>query len=267
MEFTALAFYYPKLIVYAMRLNSLYDKVFNKIPILGMIHLAGDEPVETALEEIAVYVEEGVDGAIIENYHGSVEDVKETLRKASGVKPGIVMGVNVLPNEFEQSFALAHRYGADFIQVDYVAGRYDRGELDFDAYSRCKERYPDIIVLGGVWPKYYTPVEGSDLTVDLLEGKSRAEAVVVTGAGTGVETPLGKIERFREVLGRYPLVVGAGLTADNAFKQLCISDGAIVGSFFKNDKDTRNPIDRGKIREFISVVREARKYQMVNELR
>ena len=61
--------------------------------------------------------------------------------------------------------------------------------------------------------------------------------------------------------------MGAGLTADNAFKQLCISDGAIVGSFFKNDKDTRNPIDRGKIREFISVVREARKYQMVNELR
>ena len=89
----------------------------------------------------------------------------------------------------------------------------------------------------------------------------RAEAVVVTGAGTGVETPLGKIIRFREIVGGHPLVVGAGLTVDNAYEQLCVSDGAIVGSFFKKGGDTRNPVDRGKIRDFMSVVRAARKYQ------
>ena len=244
-----------------MRLNSLYDKVFNKIPILGMIHLAGDDPVKRALEEIAVYEEEGVDGAIIENYHGTVEDVTQTLKKTSTMKTNIVIGVNVLPNEFEQAFTLAHKYGADFIQLDYVAGRYTRGELDFQAYSRVKEKYPNIIVLGGVWPKYYTPLEGSDLEQDLWEAKSRAEAVVVTGAGTGVETPLGKVKQFRELIGGHPLVVGAGLTADNAYERLCISDGAIVGSFFKEGGDTRNPIDREKIRDFMSIVEEARKYQ------
>lgn len=250
-----------------MKLNRLYDKVFNKIPILGMIHLAGDEPVKRALEEIAIYEEEGIDGVIIENYHGSVEDVIQTLKKTSTMKPEIVIGVNVLPNEFEQAFTLAHKYGADFIQIDYVAGRYSRGELDFTAYSMCKERYPDIIVLGGVWPKYYTPVEGSDLERDLRAAKSRAEAVVVTGAGTGMETPLGKIKRFREIIGGHPLVVGAGLTVDNAYEQLCISDGAIVGSFFKKYGDTRNPIDRGRIRDFMSIVKEARKYQNDEALR
>lgn len=244
-----------------MRLNSLYDKVFNKIPILGMIHLAGDDPVKRALEEIAVYEEEGVDGVIIENYHGTVEDVTQTLKETSTMKPNIVIGVNVLPNEFEQAFSLAYKYGADFIQLDYVAGRYTRGELDFQAYSQVKEKYPNIIVLGGVWPKYYTPLEGSDLEQDLWEAKSRAEAVVVTGAGTGVETPLGKVKRFRELIGGHPLVVGAGLTADNAYERLCISDGAIVGSFFKEGGDTRNPIDREKIRDFMSIVEEARKYQ------
>jgi len=55
--------------------------------------------------------------------------------------------------------------------------------------------------------------------------------------------------------------VGAGLTADNAYERLCISDGAIVGSFFKEEGDTRNPIDRRKIRDFVSIVQEARKYQ------
>ena len=133
--------------------------------------------------------------------------------------------------------------------------------MDFEAYSLCKERYTNVIVLGGVWPKYYTPIEGSDLIVDLREAVSRAEAVVVTGAGTGVETPLGKIRKFREVIGGHPLVVGAGLTVDNAYEQLCVSDGAIVGSFFKEGGDTRNLLDRRRIRDFMSVVREARKYQ------
>lgn len=244
-----------------MKLNNLYDKVFNKIPILGMIHLAGDEPVERALAEITIYEEEGLDGVIIENYHGSLEDITQTLKKTSTMNPGIVIGVNVLPNEFIQAFTLTHRYDADFIQIDYVAGKYSKGELDFESYSSCKEKYPDIIVLGGVWPKYYNPVEGSDLETDLRMAKSRAEAVVVTGSGTGLETPLSKIKKFREILGEHPLVVGAGLTVDNAYEQLCISDGAIVGSFFKKGGDTRNPVDRGKIRDFMSIVSDARKHQ------
>jgi hypothetical protein len=244
-----------------MQLNDLYDKVFCRIPVLGMIHLAGDEPVKRALEEIAIFEEEGVDGAIIENYHGSVKDLIQTLQETSSIKPKVVIGVNVLPNEFDQAFALSHKYGAKFIQLDYVAGIYSSGELDFKTYSLCKGNYPDIIVLGGVWPKYYHPVEGSDLEVDLREGKLRAEAIVVTGAGTGMETPLSKIKRFREIIGEHPLVVGAGLTVDNAYEQLCISNGAIVGTYFKKNGDTQNPIDRAKIRDFMSVVRKARRYQ------
>jgi len=243
-----------------MQLNDLYGKVFDRIPVFGMIHLAGDNPVNRALEEIEIFEEEGVDGAIIENYHGLVEDVIQTLQETSRIKSNVVIGVNILPNGFRKAFTLAHRYGARFIQVDYVAGRYTSGELDFKAYSLCKERYPDIIVLGGVWPKYYNPVEGSDLEKDLLEGKGRVEAIVVTGAGTGKETPLSKIKKFRDIIGSHPLVVGAGLTTDNAYEQLRISNGAIVGTHFKNG-DTHNPIDREKIRRFMSVVREARRYQ------
>ena len=229
-----------------------------------MIHLAGSEPVKRAMEEISIFEEEGINGAIIENYHGSVEDVVQTLKKTANTKPKIAIGVNVLPNEFEQSFTLSHKYRADFIQIDYIAGRYNSGEFDYDTYSSCKQRYPNIITLGGVWPKYYYPVEGSDLEVDLREAKTRAEAIVVTGAGTGMETPLKKIRKFREIIGGHPLVVGAGLTVDNAYEQLCISDGAIVGTYFKKGGDTQNPIDREKIRKFMSIVREARKYQKRN---
>jgi len=243
-----------------MKLNDRYNQVFGKIPILGMIHLAGQNPVKRALEEITLFEEEGVDGAIIENYHGSVEDVIATLQETHERKPNVVIGVNVLPNEFYLSLPLAQKYGADFVQLDQVAGTYQSGELDFEFYKKVKSQHPEIIVLGGVWPKYYRPVEGSNLETDLRTGIQRAEAIVVTGAGTGKETPFDKIKKFRKIIGEHQLVVGAGLTPDNAYKQLCISNGAIVGTSLKIDNKTYNPIDRQRVRDFMSVVREARLY-------
>lgn len=244
-----------------MELNNRYNQVFGKIPILGMIHLAGQNPVKRALEELALFEEEEVDGAIIENYHGSIKDVIATLQEIHKRKPKVVIGVNVLPNEFYQSLPLAQKYGADFVQLDQVAGVYRSGQLDFENYRQVKQQNPEIIVLGGVWPKYYHPIEGSDLEKDLKMGMERAEAIVVTGAGTGQETPFDKIRRFREIIGEHPLVVGAGLTPDNAYEQLCRSNGAIVGTSLKIDDNTYNPMDRQRIRDFMSVVKEARKYQ------
>lgn len=244
-----------------MELNNRYHQVFGKIPILGMIHLAGQNPVKRALEELTLFEEEGIDGAIIENYHGSVEDVIATLQETHKRKRKVVIGVNVLPNEFYRSLPLAKKYGADFVQLDHVAGVYRSGQLDFEHYGQVKQQNPEIIVLGGVWPKYYHPIEGSDLERDLEVGIERAEAIVVTGAGTGQETPFDKIRRFREIIGEHPLVVGAGLTPDNAYEQLCISNGAIVGTSLKIGDSTYNPMDRQRIRDFMSVVKEARAYQ------
>ena len=244
-----------------MQLNNRYNQVFREIPIFGMIHLAGQRPIKRALEEIALFEEEGIDGAIVENYHGSVEDVIATLQETHRKKPDIIIGVNILSNESYQSLPLAQRYGADFVQIDQIAGTYKSGQLDFESYRKVKSQYPGIIVLGGVWPKYYRPVKGSDLETDLRTGMQRAEAIVVTGAGTGKETPFDKIRRFREIIGEHPLVVGAGLTPDNAYKQLSLSNGAIVGTSLKIDDNTYNPIDRQRVREFMSVVRAARKHQ------
>ncbi len=58
-----------------------FRALFHNTPIIGMIHLAGNDPVKRALEEIAIYEEEGVDGVIVENYHGSKMDVVKTLEE------------------------------------------------------------------------------------------------------------------------------------------------------------------------------------------
>ncbi|MBI5065805.1 membrane biogenesis protein [Candidatus Woesearchaeota archaeon] len=240
-----------------MQLNTNFKQVFGVLPILGMIHLAGDDPVKNALEELVIFEEEGITGAIIENYHGSVDDVVDTLKAMP--ETNLVIGMNILPNEFDQAFPLASKYGADFIQLDHVAGSYREGNLDFVFYKLFKEEYSQINVLGGVWPKYYKPKTGSILEKDLSKGIERAEAIVVTGEGTGKETPLEKIKKFKQTIGNHPLIVGAGLTPENAFEQLSIADGAIVGSCLKQNNSTYMPIDRSRVKELMTVVREVRK--------
>lgn len=244
-----------------MQKNSKFNNLFGNKPILGMLHLAGEDPVKRALEEMTIFEEEGVDGAIVENYHGSVEDVIKTLNEIKRIKPSLIIGVNILPNEYYWSFQLAKQYGVDFIQLDHVAGKYMSGELDSIGYSSLKEKFKHILVLGGVWPKYYHPVEGSDLEKDLIVGIQRSEAIVVTGEGTGKETPIDKIIRFREIMGNHPLIIGAGLTPSNIYEQLRIADGAIVGTYFKVDGDTSKPVDRMKVSELMDIVKEIRRYR------
>lgn len=223
---------------------------FTKKQIFAMIHLAGIDPVKTALKEIEILREEGVHGIIVENYHGTEKDVYETLKNIR--KGDLIIGVNILPNEFESAFMLASEYG-DFIQMDYVSGKYISNiYLGKELYNKCRYAYRDVKVFGGVWPKYYKPAPGSNLEYDLKEAMNLCDAIVVTGEGTGKETPLDKIKNFREIIGDFPLVIGAGLNEDNAVEQMSIGNAGIVGSCLKENGRTSNEISRELVRKFMN---------------
>ena len=247
-----------------MPINNRFREIFPKKAIIGMIHLAGYDPVKRALDELEVFQEEGIDAAIIENYHGSEQDVYYAVHEIAKRKYDLVLGINVLPNNFFQSIPLAAENGFDYVQLDHVAGGYNgtprnHETLNVESYVNCKRKHPEIIVMGGVWPKYYTPIKDSKLEDDLYAAKQRAEAIVVTGQGTGMETPLSKIVKFKNLLKGYPLIIGAGVTPENAHQQLKHADGAIVGSSLKVNNNTKNELDRKKIRDLMKEVKQARK--------
>ena len=81
---------------------------------------------------------------------------------------------------------------------------------------------------------------------------------MVTGAGTGMDTGIEKIQRFRDALGDFPLFVGAGMTAETCAKQLMIADGAIVGSWFKQNGITEAPVDPERVKQFMIIVKAVR---------
>jgi predicted TIM-barrel enzyme len=233
----------------------LQDIFKNNKPIIGMIHLAGDtkeEKVSRALEELELYEQEGVDGAIIEDYHGSPADVEETLKQSQGKFDNVIKGVNVLHNP-NYGIQLAHDYGAKFVQFDNI----QVPGLKVELYNEMRNKYPDITVLGGVGFKYI-PSNEKSLEENLKEGRQRCEAVVTTGEGTGIETPIKKLKKCKQFLKDFPLIVGAGVDADNAYEQLQITDGAIIGSYFKYNSDTGNYIDRDRVKEIMDIAKEVR---------
>lgn len=227
---------------------------FNGKQILGMIHLAPPSSIDKALEEIAIYERQGLYGIIIENYHGSVNDVIYLLKRLPKTK--LKIGINILPNEVEEAYRIANEYDVDFIQLDYVAGTYKPNKsLDIIEYGNLGIKNPNIYIMGGVWPKYYIPIEGSHFHTDLNEGTIIADAVVVTGERTGSETPLDKIKQFREFIDikktKCKLIIGAGLTVDNVQEQMQYADGAIVGSAFKSNGHTMKMVDENLVKEFM----------------
>jgi len=229
-----------------------FYEIFNyKKPIIGMIHLAGNseqEKINRALEEISIFEDEGISGALIEDYHGLPEDAINTLKAVSKKETNLIIGINILRNPYS-GFQIANEFGAKFIQFDTVQTK----DLNLDVYGAMREKYSDIVVLGGIRFKYTSPT-GNTLEQDLYEGKSRCEAIVTTGKGTGIETPIQKLRDFRNILGDYPLISGAGINKNNIKEQLDVVDGVIVGSYLKH-YNTKQKIDRMCVRELVQAIK------------
>lgn len=231
-------------------------------PIFGMLHLTGStasERLEIAAREIATLVEHGVDGVIVENYFGDTDDVRRVLDHIAGRPPATRIGLNVL-RDHRLVFQFAEQYPVDFIQINSVAGHLPPEEdQDFAAELAELREGTRAVLLGGVRFKYQPVRSGRSEEEDLRLGAERCDAIVVTGDATGQPTGVEKIRRFRSVLGNaVPLLVGAGLTPGNAAEQLSLTNGAIVGSTFKNTRVDRGLVLGAHVAELMTVVRAVR---------
>ena len=252
-------------------------QVFRAVkPVAAMLHLGGSEQEparDRAKREIEVLYGNGVDAILAEDYFGSPDDVEWALGYLRSNYPYHVYGLNLLGDP-EKAFALAVQYGASFVQMDSVCGHlrpgvhmrgHDKPALlartcDGDFAERLAElraAYP-VFLLGGVRFKYQPVRSKRSVEEDLRIGMGRCDAVVVTGEGTAVRTDTGKIRQFRDTLGDFPLFVGAGMTAESCAEQLALSDGAIVGSWFKQDGVTAAPVDPERVKRFMDTVKAVR---------
>ena len=234
-----------------------FNEVFkNKKPVIGMIHTGSDDEtsmLELAKMEIEIYLKHGV-VPLIENYFGSANDCAEVLGWMHTAHSDMVYGVNILGDE-KRAFELAYKYGAKFVQIDSVCGHLKpKCEPSYiQQLQKNREKY-DVAVLGGVRFKYHPVCSGRSTEEDLVLGKERCDAVVCTGSGTGMETPMNKVEQFKLALGDFPVVVGAGVTLDTAQETMSKSDGMIVGSWFKFGHDAHDMVNESYVKAFMETL-------------
>lgn len=223
-------------------------------PIIGMLHLFGDTRqgiVDNAIEEMKMLLKHGAAAVLAENYFGDDTDVENVLAVLQRDYPDVVYGVNIL-GDLEKAFELAKKYDAKFIQVDSICGH-----LTPDAEKRYFDKVDSLradcgaLLFGGVRFKYQPVLSGRSVSEDLTIGMKHCDVIVVTGEGTGISTDLEKIKEFRSDLGEFPLVVGAGMTADTAAEQLSYSDGGIVGSYFKVGGNAYGYMDENRVKTFM----------------
>lgn len=231
------------------------------IPVFAMLHLKGedaDDRFRRARAEADALWRGGVDAIVVENYFGDVDDVVAVLDYLHAARPEIVLGLNVLRDD-AKAFELARAYDVAFLQLDSVAGHLPPEEDAAFAERLATARAEvDAAVFGGVRFKYQPYLSGRTLEEDLALATERCDAIVVTGDGTGLVTPLEKTAEFRRIVGPdFPLVVGAGVTPDNAAEQLAAADGVIVGSALKDTLADTGDVSPENVARFVAAVRAA----------
>ena len=221
---------------------------------IGMIHTNHTDntsPLELAQREIEIYLKYGV-YPLVENYFGDDDDCEDILRWMRQRHPDSIYGLNILGDVY-RSFELAAKYGVSFIQIDSVCGHLkpDVDEEYASALKLLRKDAADCVVLGGVRFKYQPVKSGRTLTEDLKIGMGRCDAIVCTGEGTGLATPMEKVGKFKHILGDFPVIIGAGVTIDTVEACRKNSDGVIVGSWFKDNHRAEYSVNEDNVKDFM----------------
>lgn len=254
-------------------------------PIIGMVHLlplpgcaAGgddlDRAVERAVEDARALEEGGVDGIMVENFFDApfhkdnvpAVTVSSMTRAAIAVKQAVKLpiGINVLRNDVEAAISIAHVCGADFVRCNVYVGAVvtDQGIIEGAARRAVTLRSAlgaDVEIWADVYVKHSAPLTNEygvdDQARDAVE-RGLADRLIVTGAATGVETPIELIEFARKGAPSVPILVGSGVDASNVRRTMARADGAIVGSSLKAGGDIRAAVDVNLVRKLVASAQE-----------
>jgi len=264
--------------------KSKFKQLFNNTkPIIGMIHLlplpgspryAGNmsDVVERACCDGEVLEQGGVDAVIIENYGDlpfypdrvASETVAAITSVATQVKNMLALpiGINVLRNDGLSAISIATAIGADFVRINVYAGAVltEQGILQGCAAKVARHRSflrSGVLILADVAVKHgrslvEAPV--GDLVQEAID-RSLADGIIITGEATGKPTDLETVRQIKEEFTDIDVLVGSGVTAENVTEALAVADGIIVGTWFKDNALTCNPIDGKRVEKFMQIAR------------
>lgn len=170
----------------------------------------------------------------------------------------------MLRNDGCSALAVALAVGAAFIRVNVLCGARvtDQGIVEGIAHELLRQRVSlgarDVRILADVHVKHSAslgpqqPIRQE--VADLIE-RGGADAVIVSGRGTGQAADLSELGQVKAAAGDTPVLIGSGATAETIGDLLSQADGVIVGTALKVDGVTVNRVDPARVRAFVKAAR------------
>jgi membrane complex biogenesis BtpA family protein len=264
---------------------SFQDLFGERKPLIGVLHLlplpgaplyegAIQKVYDQAHAELEVFKRHRLDSVIVENFRDmpyfSGRVPAETVAAMAAISREIVraadmpVGINVLRSDGEAAIAVATASGAHYVRINVHMGAVvaDQGivqgssQFSVRLRSALKSR---ALIFADVAVKHAAPVAGRSLDIETrdLTERGLADAVIVTGDRTGVETSVTDVDIVRRATA-LPLLVGSGATPENIEQTLPKVNGLIVGSYFKKDGAGHNLVDESRVQRFVRRFAELR---------
>jgi len=228
--------------------------------------------IDFAVADARAYAQGGADAVFIENFgdvpftKGQVAPETIVAMTAAGcaIRGAVKLpiGFNVLRNDARAALALCAVCGGDFIRVNVHTGAMltDQGLIEGDAYHTLRYREhlrSGAQIFADVHVKHAVPLGDwslEDAAHDTVE-RGLADALIVSGVGTGQAADTNDVERVRLACPKAKLLLGSGVTAANVKDYLRFADGVIVGSSLKRNGKLTNPVDSKRVAALVRAMR------------
>ena len=273
-------------------MNRLYNIFEEAKPIIGMVHLRPlpgsplyepqkmdmDQILETAVREAKLLEQAGVDGVQVENMWdipylpGNQISHETTAALAVGVyevarSVDIPVGAECHMNAADIALSCAVAGGAKWVRVFEWCNAFISQSGYIEAIGgklarlRSNLKAEDIAFLCDVNVKHGShyiihdrSVREQAMDIEAQDG----DAVIVTGFDTGVPPTVERVEECKSTVS-LPIYLGSGVNTDNAYSLLKSADGAIVGSWFKEGGNWKNPVNLERTKDFMAEVKRLRR--------
>jgi len=254
--------------------------------IIGMVHLpaspgsprhAEEKGMTGILESVEADIESyqagGVDAVMFCNeddrpYQLRVgpEVVATMTRTVAAVRPKlkIPFGIDILWDPVA-AIAIAHATGASFVR-EVFTGAYagDIGVWNTNCGEALRFRRQigaeRVKLLYNINAEFAAPLAPRELSATAKSAvfSSLADGICVSGQMTGEDTGTANLRAVKDVIPDVPVFANTGVHAESVAEKLAVADGAVVGTWFKQDGITWNPVDPERVRRFMTVVRGLR---------